>query len=75
LVADAVVGTALSTVGLPGLTPVPWPETATAFVAAMICGLGVNDGVKVALIRATLGRAFNPAAAAARRPDDHGGAP
>jgi hypothetical protein len=74
LVADAVVGTALSTVGLPGLTPVPWPETATAFVAAMICGLGVNDGVKVALIRATLGRASDPAAAM-RPPDHQGGAP
>jgi hypothetical protein len=34
-------------VGLPGLTPVSWGETGTALLAAMVCGLGVNDAVKV----------------------------
>jgi H+-transporting ATPase len=75
LAADAVVGTALSTVGLPGLTPVPWPETATAFAAATVCGLGVNDAVKVALIRTTLGSGLKPVASVARPSGSQGGAP
>jgi hypothetical protein len=59
--ADAVLGTGLSMVGLPGLTPVSWGETGTALAAALVCGLGVNDAVKVALIRATLGKGSAPA--------------
>ena len=49
---DAVAGTALSVVGIPGLTPVPWHETVFVLLAAMTCSL-INDVVKTALFRRT----------------------
>jgi H+-transporting ATPase len=51
LAADALVGTALTFVGLPGLMPLPWWQTLGVFVYAMVACLGVNDAVKVAMIK------------------------
>lgn len=51
LVLDALVGTLLSTIGIPSLRPLPWEQTLTVFSAAMLCCLGVNDFVKVALLK------------------------
>jgi plasma-membrane proton-efflux P-type ATPase len=50
LVAGALAGTVLTLVGLPGLLPLPWEQTLTIFVYAMVC-LVVNDAMKVALIK------------------------
>ena len=51
LALDAVVGTALSTIGVPGLAPLPWVETLAVFGYAMICCLLVNDLLKAALTK------------------------
>jgi H+-transporting ATPase len=48
---DGVAGTALTVVGIPGLTPVPWHQTAFVLIAAMICSLVINDFVKAVLFR------------------------
>ena len=50
---DGVAGTALTVVGIPGLTPVPWRQTVFVLIAAMICCLVPNDFVKAALFRRT----------------------
>ena len=51
LVADALVGTALTCAGLQGLARLPGWETLAIFVYAMVCCLVVNDALKVAMIR------------------------
>jgi hypothetical protein len=51
LAADALVGTVLTRVGLPGLLPLPWIQTAAIFAFAMISCLVINDTLKVALIK------------------------
>jgi magnesium-transporting ATPase (P-type) len=51
LAADALVGTVLTRVGLPGLMPLPWIQTLAIFVYAMVSCLIVNDAVKVAMIK------------------------
>jgi hypothetical protein len=51
LVADALVGTILTRVGLPGLIPLPWSQTLAIFAYAMIACLVVNDAVKIMLIK------------------------
>jgi H+-transporting ATPase len=51
LAADAVAGTVLTFVGLKGLRPLPWWQTASIFVYAMVSCLVVNDALKVALIK------------------------
>ncbi|MHB9004973.1 MAG: plasma-membrane proton-efflux P-type ATPase [Coriobacteriia bacterium] len=51
LTADALTGTLLTLVGLPGLIPLPWWQTLAIFVYAMVTCLGVNDAVKVAMIK------------------------
>jgi magnesium-transporting ATPase (P-type) len=51
LAADAVVGTVLTFVGLPGLKPLPWWQMLAIFVCAMISCLGLNDALKVAMIK------------------------
>jgi magnesium-transporting ATPase (P-type) len=51
LVADVLIGTALTRVGLPGLAPLPWMQTLAIFAAAMVACLVVNDALKVAMIR------------------------
>jgi plasma-membrane proton-efflux P-type ATPase len=51
LVADAITGTMLTRVGLPGLMPLPWGQTLAVFAYALVSCLIVNDAVKVAMIR------------------------
>ena len=51
IVAVALTGTVLTSVGLPGLLPLPWWQTLAIFVYAMGTCLGVNDSVKVAMIK------------------------
>jgi hypothetical protein len=51
LAADALTGTVLTFVGLPGLTPLPWWQTLAIFTYAMVSCLIVNDAVKVTMIK------------------------
>ena len=51
LTADALVGTVLAFVGLPGLAPLPWQQMLAIFGYAMVSCLVVNDAVKVILIK------------------------
>jgi magnesium-transporting ATPase (P-type) len=51
IAADALMGTVLTLVGLPGLKPLPWWQTLAIFVYAMVACLVVNDTVKVAMIK------------------------
>jgi H+-transporting ATPase len=51
LTADALVGTVLTLIGLPGLLPLPWWQTLAIFIYAMASCLGINDAVKVAMIK------------------------
>ena len=51
LAADALIGTILTRVGLPGLPPLPWLQMLALFACAMVACLGVNDAVKVAMIK------------------------
>jgi len=51
LLAAVLAGTALAHIGLPGLAPLPGWQTLAIFLYAMVVCLGVNDTVKVAMIR------------------------
>jgi H+-transporting ATPase len=51
LAADALIGTVLTFVGLPGLKPLPWCQMFALFVYAMVACLVLNDAVKVAMIK------------------------
>ena len=51
VMAEVVVGTVLTRVGLSGLMPLPWAQTLTIFAFAMVSCLVVNDAVKVAMIK------------------------
>jgi hypothetical protein len=51
LVADALTGTILAHVGLPGLMPLPWSQTLAIFTYAMVACLVVNDTLKVVMIK------------------------
>jgi hypothetical protein len=51
LIADALAGTALTFVGLPDLSPLPWWQTLAVFGYAMVSCLIVNDAAKVAMIK------------------------
>ena len=51
LLADALTGTILTRIGLPGLMPLPWWQTSVIFGFALFACLGVNDAMKVALIK------------------------
>ncbi|HEY5492099.1 MAG TPA: plasma-membrane proton-efflux P-type ATPase [Gemmatimonadaceae bacterium] len=51
LVADAVTGTALTFVGLPGLSPLPAWQVGALFGYSMLACLVVNDILKVVMIR------------------------
>jgi H+-transporting ATPase len=51
LAADAVVGSVMTFMGLPGLKPLPWWQMLALFVCAMIACLGLNDALKVATIK------------------------
>jgi H+-transporting ATPase len=48
---DALAGTVLTLVGLPGLKSLPWWQALAIFVSAMVACLGVNDALKVAMIK------------------------
>lgn len=48
---DVLAGTVLTSVGLPGLMPLPWWQTLAIFAYAMGSCLVVNDTVKVAMIK------------------------
>jgi len=50
LAADALTGTILTFVGLPGLLPLPWWQTLAIFVMPWLRAR-VNDAVKVAMIK------------------------
>jgi H+-transporting ATPase len=49
--ADAIAGTGLTFVGLPGLTPLPWWQTLALFLYAMLFSLFLNDAIKVLMIK------------------------
>jgi len=49
--ADAIAGTILTHVGLPGLMPLPWWQTLLIFGFAMVSCLVVNDTLKVVMIK------------------------
>jgi magnesium-transporting ATPase (P-type) len=51
LLADALTGTILTRVGLPGLLPLPWAQTLAILVYAFVSCLVVNDAVKAVMIR------------------------
>src|SRR5487761_2490873 len=51
LAADAIIGTFLTFVGLPGLLPLPGWQTLAVFVYAMFSCLVLNDALKVAMIK------------------------
>ena len=51
VLAEVLVGTVLTRVGLPGLMPLPWLQTGAIFAYAMVTCLIVNDAAKVAMIR------------------------
>jgi len=51
LTVDALTGTILTRVGLPGLMPLPWLQTLAIFAYAMVSCLLVNDTVKVVMIK------------------------
>jgi H+-transporting ATPase len=51
LTADALVGTVLAFVGLPGLAPLPWQQMLAIFGYAMVSCLVVNDAVKVTMMK------------------------
>jgi plasma-membrane proton-efflux P-type ATPase len=51
ILADALTGTVLTFVGLPGLMPLPWSQTLVILAYAMVSCLVVNDAVKIAMIK------------------------
>ena len=51
LAADAIIGTILTRVGLPGFAPLPWPQTLEIFAYALVACLVVNDALKVVMIK------------------------
>jgi len=51
LMADALTGTAVTYLNLPGFMPLPWWQTLAIFIYAMVSCLIVNDSVKVAMIK------------------------
>lgn len=63
LLADTLVGTFLTRIGLPGLLPLTWGQTLGIFAYATVSCLFANDVLKVALIRwRTTARSAMPAA-------------
>ncbi len=51
LMADALLGTVLTRLGLPGIMPLPWPQTFMIFAYATVSCLLVNDALKVVLMK------------------------
>jgi len=57
LAADALTGTILTLVGIPGLAPLPWWQTLSILGYAAVACLVVNDAIKVAMIKWRVPRA------------------
>jgi H+-transporting ATPase len=51
VMAEILVGTVVTFVGLPGLMRLPWSQTLAIFAYAMVSCLVVNDAVKVVMIK------------------------
>jgi plasma-membrane proton-efflux P-type ATPase len=51
LSADAIIGTFLTFIDLPGLMPLPWWQTLAIFLYAMASCLVLNDAIKVVMIK------------------------
>jgi H+-transporting ATPase len=51
LLSDALIGTVLTRVGLPGLQPLPWDQVFAIAGYAMVSCLVLNDFIKVVMIR------------------------
>jgi hypothetical protein len=51
LAADALAGTLLTRVGIPDLVALPWWQPLAIFGFALVACLGVNDALKVGMIR------------------------
>ena len=51
LAAEVVVGTGLTFVGIGDFAPLPWKQTVALFFYAMLCCLGVNDALKVGMMK------------------------
>jgi H+-transporting ATPase len=51
LITDALMGTILTRVGLPGLPPLPWSQTLRSLAYSLVSCLVVNDVVKVVMIK------------------------
>ena len=51
LAVELLAGTVVTYLGMPGLPPLPWAQTLAILAYAALACLGVNDAVKVALIR------------------------
>jgi len=59
LALDVLVGTLLTSLGLPGLEPLPGWQSLAIFVYVLMCCLVLNDAIKVALLE-RWGRAREP---------------
>ena len=57
IAADALIGTLLTYAGIPGLTPLAMWQTGGIFLYALIACLGVNDALKVELIKRRIPKA------------------
>ena len=51
VMAEVLLGTLVTYIGLPGLLPLPWWQTLSVFGCAMVSCLVVNDALKVAMIK------------------------
>jgi H+-transporting ATPase len=51
LIADVIIGTILTFVGIPGLMPLQWNQILMIFGYAMVACLVINDTLKVAMIK------------------------
>jgi H+-transporting ATPase len=60
LAVDALMGTVVTLVGLPGLMPLPGWQMLAIFVYSMIACLGVNDALKVGMIKWRVPSAVRP---------------
>ncbi|MGA7194001.1 MAG: DUF2934 domain-containing protein [Anaerolineales bacterium] len=72
LTVDALIGTGLTFVGIPGLAPLPVSQMLIIFVYAMISCLLVNDALKVAIIKWRIPNAVakKPESKMESKPDD-----
>ncbi|MDA8129202.1 MAG: plasma-membrane proton-efflux P-type ATPase [Betaproteobacteria bacterium] len=58
LAAVLLIGTVMTRLDLSGLMPLPWEQTFAILAYSIVCCLGVNDAVKVAMIRWQVPRAL-----------------